>query len=180
MKRILLIVLVLIIAASAGMWGLRKYTKSFSPEAVAETAINGVKVKVTYGKPSKKGRLIFGREQDKALLPYGKVWRTGANEATLIELPEDVIMGGKPVKAGTYSLFSVPGQSSWNIILNSETGQWGTEYNDGKNIMKVEVPIRIRPSVQEMFNIYFEEIPNGVNMVLSWDQTEALVSFTHP
>lgn len=180
MKRILLIVLVLIIAASAGFWGLRKYTKSFSPEAVAETALNGVKVKVTYGKPSKKGRLIFGREQDKALLPYGKVWRTGANEATLIELPQDVLMGGKLVKAGTYSLFSVPGQSSWNIILNSETGQWGTEYNDGKNIMKVEVPIRIRPSVQEIFNIYFEEIPNGVNMVLSWDQTEALVAFTHP
>jgi hypothetical protein len=168
MKRILLIVFALIIAASIGTWGLRKYTKSFSPEAVAETAQNGVKIKVTYGKPSKKGRLIFGREQDKALLPYGKVWRTGANEATLIEFPEDVTLAGKPVKAGTYSLFSVPGQSNWNIILNSETGQWGTEYNDGKNVLKVEVPIRIRPSVQEIFNIYFEEIPNGVNMVLSW------------
>jgi hypothetical protein len=180
MKRIFLIVFGLIIAASIGMWGLRKYTKSFSPEAVAETAQNGVKIKVTYGKPSKKGRLIFGREQDKALLAYGKVWRTGANEATLIEFPEDVILAGKPVKAGTYSLFSVPGQSNWNIILNSETGQWGTEYNDGKNVLKVEVPIRIRQSVQEIFNIYFEEIPNGVNMVLSWDQTEALVPFTHP
>lgn len=180
MKRILLILVVLIAVALAGFWGLRKYTKSFSPEAVAETAQNGVKIKISYGQPSKKGRLIFGREQDKALLPYGKVWRTGANEATLIELKEDVIIGGKPVKAGTYSLFSVPGQSSWKIILNSETGQWGTEYNDGKNVMSVEVPIRIRPSVQEIFQIYFEEIPNGVNMVLSWDQTEALVPFTHP
>jgi hypothetical protein len=180
MKRILLIVFALIIVALAGFWGVRKYTKSFSPEAVAETSQHGIKLKIFYGQPSKKGRLIFGREQDKALLPYGKVWRTGANEATLIELEEDVIMGGKPVKAGTYSLFSVPGQSSWKIILNSETGQWGTEYNDGKNVMSVEVPIRIRPSVQETFQIYFEEIPNGVNMVLSWDQTEALVPFTHP
>ena len=95
MKRILLIAFALIIVASAGFWGLRKYTKSFSPEAVAETTQNGVKVKISYGQPSKKGRMIFGREQDKALLPYGKVWRTGANEATLIELEEDVIMGGK-------------------------------------------------------------------------------------
>ncbi|SEJ69217.1 Protein of unknown function [Dyadobacter sp. SG02] len=180
MKRVLLIVFALIIVALAGFWGVRKYTKSFSPEAVAETSQNRVKIKVSYGQPSKKGRLIFGREQDKALLPYGKVWRTGANEATLLELEEDVTMGGKLVKAGTYSLFSVPGQSSWKIILNSETGQWGTEYNDGKNVMSVEVPIRIRPSVQEIFHIYFEEIPNGVDMVLSWDQTEALVPFTHP
>ncbi|WP_353722854.1 DUF2911 domain-containing protein [Dyadobacter sp. 676] len=180
MKKILLIVFALIIVALAGFWGVRKYTKSFSPEAVAETSANGIKIRVSYGQPSKKGRLIFGREQDKALLPYGKVWRTGANEATVIEFEKDVIMGGKPVKAGSYSLFSVPGQSSWKIILNSETGQWGTEYNDGKNVMNVEVPIRIRPAVQEVFHIYFEEIPNGVNMVLSWDQTEALVPFTHP
>lgn len=180
MKKTLLIISTLIIVALAGFWGVRKYTKSFSPEAVAETTSNGVDIKVSYGQPRKKGRMIFGREQDKALLPYGKVWRTGANEATLIEFAKDVLMGGTLVKAGTYSLFSVPGQSSWKIILNSETGQWGTEYNDGKNITNVEVPIRIRPSVQEVFHIYFEEIPNGANMVLSWDQTEALVPFTQP
>lgn len=180
MKKTLLIVLILIVVALAGFWGVRKYTKSFSPEAIAETTTNGVKIKVTYGQPSKKGRMIFGREQDNALLPYGKVWRTGANEATVIEFENDVVMGGKKVKAGRYSLFSVPGQSSWKIILNSETGQWGTEYNDGRNVMNVEVPIRIRPTVQEMFHIYFEEMPNGVTMVLSWDQTEALVPFTHP
>lgn len=180
MKKPLLIVFGLVIVAFAGFLGMRKYTKSFSPEAIAETTQNGVKIKITYGQPGKKGRLIFGREQDKALLPYGKVWRTGANEATIIEFPADVVMGGKLVKAGSYSLFSVPGQSTWKIILNSETGQWGTEYNDGKNVMSVEVPIRIRPTVQEVFHIYFEEIPDGVNMVLSWDQTEALIPFTHP
>ncbi|WAC10713.1 DUF2911 domain-containing protein [Dyadobacter pollutisoli] len=178
MKRIFLIVSVLIVIAIAGFFGFRKYTKSFSPEAVAESTANGVSVKVIYSRPNKKGRLIFGREQDNALLPYGKVWRTGANEATLVELSKDVYLAGKAVKAGTYSLYSVPGQSSWKIILNSEVGQWGTEYNDGKDVLNVEVPIRIRPSVQELFLIYFEEIPNGTNMVLSWDQTEALVPFT--
>jgi hypothetical protein len=179
MKRILLIVSVLIVVALLGFFGFKKYTKSFSPEAVAESTANGIEVKVIYSRPNKKGRLIFGREQDNALLPYGKVWRTGANEATLVELASDVYLAGKLVKAGTYSLYSVPGQSSWKIILNSETGQWGTEYNDGKDILTVEVPIRIKPSVQELFLIYFEEIPNGANMVLSWDQTEALVPFTN-
>jgi hypothetical protein len=178
MKKILLIILGVIIIASIAFLGVRKYTKSFSPEAVAETEQNGVKIKVTYSKPSKKGRLLFGREQDKALVPYGKVWRTGANEATLIEFAEDILIAGEPVKAGSYSMYSAPGQSSWKIILNSETGQWGTEYNDGKDVLRVEVPIRIRPKVQELFDVYFEEIPSGVNMVLSWDQTEALVPFT--
>jgi hypothetical protein len=178
MKKTLLIIIGLLLVVAIGFFGVRKYTKSFSPEAVAETTQNGVNVKVTYSKPSKKGRLLFGREQDKALAPYGKVWRTGANEATLIELGNDVSIGGKPVKAGTYSLYSVPGQSTWKIILNAETGQWGTEYNDGKDIMRVDVPIRIRPKVQEQFTISFEDIPGGVNMVLSWDQTEALVPIT--
>ncbi|NIJ51107.1 DUF2911 domain-containing protein [Dyadobacter arcticus] len=177
MKKILLVILGVIIIFVVGFFGVRKYTKSFSPEAIAETSENGIKIKVIYSKPGKKGRLIFGRQQDKALLPYGKVWRTGANEATLIEIGEEVLLSGKTVKAGTYSLYSVPGQSSWKVILNAETGQWGTEYNDGKDILRVEVPIRIRPSVQELFEIYFEELPNGVNMILSWDQTEALVPF---
>ena len=178
MKKILLILISVIVVALIGFFGVRKYTKSFSPEAVAETSQNGVQVKVTYSKPGKKGRMLFGREENKALAPYGKVWRTGANEATLIELGEGLSIGGKPVKAGTYSLYSVPGQSTWKIILNSETGQWGTEYNDGKDVLNVQVPIRIRPTVQELFNIYFEEIPGGVNMILSWDQTEALVPIT--
>lgn len=178
MKKFLPFIIGLLVVALVGFFGVRKYTKSFSPEAVAETTNNGVNVKVTYSKPSKKGRLLFGREQDKALAPYGKVWRTGANEATLIEFGSGVSIAGKTIAAGTYSLYSVPGQSTWKIILNSETGQWGTEYNDGKDILRVEVPIRVKPKVQEQFTIYFEDIPGGVNMILSWDQIEALVPIT--
>ncbi|WP_138482341.1 DUF2911 domain-containing protein [Dyadobacter bucti] len=178
MKKILLIVLGVLAVLALGFFGFKKYTKSFSPEAVAETSNNGVNVKVNYSKPGKKGRHIFGREQDKALLPYGKVWRTGANEATVIEIGQGVSIAGKPVEAGSYSLYSIPDQGSWKIILNSDVGQWGTEYNDGKNVLTVEVPIRVKPSVQELFTIYFEDIPNGSNMILSWDQTEAIVPFT--
>jgi hypothetical protein len=179
MKRIFLFVFILVAVGLLGFFGFKRYTKSFSPETVVENSWNDLDLKVTYSKPGKKGRLIFGREQDKALVPYGKVWRTGANEATIIELAKDVDIAGKLVKAGTYSIYSVPGQSNWKIILNSDVGQWGTEYNDGKDVLTVEVPIRIRPTVQELFNISFEGIPNGTNMVLSWDQTEALVPFTN-
>lgn len=178
MKKILLIVLGVFVVLAIGFFGFKKYTKSFSPEAAAETSNAGVNVKVTYSKPGKKGRHIFGREQDKVLLPYGKVWRTGANEATIIEIGQGVSIAGKPVKPGSYSLYSIPDQGSWKIILNSDVGQWGTEYNDGKNVLTVEVPIRVKPSVQELFTIYFEDIPNGSNMILSWDQTEAIVPFT--
>jgi hypothetical protein len=178
MKKILLIVLGVLVVLGIGFFGFKKYTKSFSPEAVAKTSNGGISVKVTYSQPSKKGRHIFGREQDKALLPYGKVWRTGANEATIIEIGEGVSIAGEPVKPGSYSLYSIPDQGSWKIILNSDVGQWGTEYNDGKNVLTVEVPIRVKPSVQELFTIYFEDVPNGSNMILSWDQTEAIVPFT--
>lgn len=159
----------------AAFLGYRNYTKSFSPEAEARYEKGNLKIKVTYCQPAKKGRLIFGREQDNALVPYNKVWRTGANEATLITLSQDVDIAGTRVKAGTYSLWTIPGPGSWQVVLNEETGQWGTEYNDGKNLARIEVPIRIKNPVTQNFTIYFEEATEGVTMVLSWDQTEALV-----
>lgn len=175
MKKALRILLIVCILLLAGFFGLRTYTKSFSPEAIAERNANGLNIKVTYSQPGKKGRHLFGREEDKALLPYGKVWRTGANEATVINFKQDVIFAGEPVKAGKYSLWTVPGQSTWKVILNSETGQWGTDYNDGKNILTKEVTLRVSPQVRELFEIYFEDQPEGVNMILSWDQIEAIV-----
>ncbi len=155
--------------------GYRRYTKLFSPEAVSLYQNNGLVIRVTYCRPAKKGRLIFGREKDNALVPYGKVWRTGANEATLITFVQDILVAGTPVKAGTYSLWTVPGPAKWEVILNKETGQWGTQYNDGMDIARVEVPIRINPDVSGDFEIYFEEAPDGPNMILDWDQTEVIV-----
>lgn len=155
--------------------GYRSYTKSFSPEAVAVYQDSTLNVRIQYCRPAKKGRLIFGREKDNALVPYGKVWRTGANEATLITFSQDVIVAGEPIKAGTYSLWTIPGPAKWQLVINQETGQWGTEYNDGKDLMRIEIPIRINPAVTENFQIYFEKTPQGPNMILDWDQTEAVV-----
>lgn len=180
MKKPLLILLVVVAVVVIGFFGLRTYTKSFSPEAEASFHQNGLDVVVRYSKPAKKNRHVFGREQDNALVPYGKVWRTGANEATVIEFAEDVIFAGQPVKAGAYSLWSIPDQSTWELILNSETGQWGTEYNDGKNLLSGDATLRVIPKVRELFTIYFEEVPDGANMILSWDQTEAVVPIRRP
>lgn len=175
MKKPLLIICISILVLLIGVFVYKKYTKSLSPEASATFDQHGLKVEVIYGRPAKKGRFIFGRQQDNALVPYEKIWRTGANEATIIDIPQDVMFAGRQLLAGKYSLWTVPGPGAWKVILNSETGQWGTKYNDGKDILKGEVPIRIRSGVQQFFTIYFEKKPDGVNMILSWDQTEAIV-----
>ncbi|MDQ6478758.1 DUF2911 domain-containing protein [Dyadobacter sp. LHD-138] len=175
MKKTLLILSIVIAVMLAGFILLRMYTKSFSPSSVASYHEKGIDIDVNYSQPGKKGRYVFGREQDKALVPYGKVWRTGANEATVIKIGEGISFAGKPVKPGSYSLWTIPGQSAWTVILNSETGQWGTNYNDGQNFLKSNVSIRINPKVEELFKIYFQDQPNGTNMILSWDQTEAII-----
>jgi len=180
MKKTLLIILIVIAAGLAGFFALKKYTKTFSPASVAAYHDRGIDVEVNYSQPAKKGRYIFGREQDKALVPYGKVWRTGANEATVIKFDKNVKFVGQSVKAGTYSLWTIPGQAAWKVILNRETGQWGTEYNDGQDFIKADVRIRVNPKVEELFKIYYQEQPQGVNMILSWDQTEAIIPIELP
>lgn len=155
--------------------GQKSYTKSFSPSATAVLDSAGLAVQVQYCQPLKKGRLIFGRETDQALVPYGKVWRTGANEATLVTFGQATQVGDTSVPAGTYSLWSIPGPAKWQLVLNRETGQWGTQYNDGKDLARIPVSIRVKTRVNENFKIYFESLPTGTSMILSWDQTEAVV-----
>lgn len=104
-----------------------------SPAITSESA----NVKITYGQPSKKGREIFGK-----LVPFGQVWRTGANSATEVTFKKDVNFGGKSVKAGTYSLFTIPNQGDWEVILNSELKQWGAygyEKVKDKNVTQIKV-----------------------------------------
>jgi hypothetical protein len=102
-----------------------------SPRVTAE----GTNVSVAYGQPSKKGRLLFGKEDTQSLEKYDKVWRTGANKSTEITFKKDGKFGGKDVKAGTYSLFTIPGEKQWTVILNSVVGQPGaSEYEKNKGM----------------------------------------------
>ncbi len=131
-----------------------------SPRVTAE----GKDVKVSYGQPSKKGRVIFGE-----LVPYNKVWRTGANEATEITFAKDMTFGGKPVKAGTYSLFTIPSESEWTIILNSELKQWGSyEYDKikGKDVLQVKVPAKKVPMSEKLIMNF----DGSNNLNIMWDE----------
>lgn len=134
--------------------------------------VEGTNVKVTYGRPYKKGREVFG-----GLEKYGKVWRTGADEATEITFAKDVNFGGKPVKAGTYTLFTVPDQSEWTVILNGQLGQWGAydyeKYKD-KDVVQVKAPAKKLDKVVEQLTIRFA----GNNMIIEWDTTQISVPIT--
>jgi|AntRauTorckE5430_2_1112549.scaffolds.fasta_scaffold03411_3 hypothetical protein len=106
-----------------------------SPPRSAENTIGSAKVTVNYGSPSARGRNIFDD-----LVPYGNIWRTGANEATTITFSEDVIVEGEPLGAGTYALFTIPGKDAWTIIFNKEAEQWGAyDYDESMDALRVEV-----------------------------------------
>ncbi|MES2517953.1 MAG: DUF2911 domain-containing protein [Bacteroidota bacterium] len=175
MKILRIVLIILAVLASVFVFIRFYYTKSFSPSATAEFDGNGLQVTVDYCQPSKKGRLIFGEEKDKALVPYGKWWRTGANEATVIKFSKDVKIAGKSLKAGTYTLFTIPEKNNWTVIINQEVGQWGLSYDDKKNVLSVPVPSSQADSSAEQFKIDFAEQPNGADMILQWDSTQVVI-----
>jgi hypothetical protein len=126
-------------------------------------------VKVVYGRPQKKGRTMLGDKE-----PYGKVWRTGANETTEIKLFRDVTFGDKVIPAGTYSLYSIPDKSEWTIIFNSKLDTWGAfEYDESKDIARIKVPAGKTDAEVEVFAIAFEGGDGkGVGtMMLAWEST---------
>lgn len=138
---------------------------ALSPRATAQHG----NVSVDYGQPSKRGRVIFG-----VLEPWGQVWRTGANEATVVTFKKDGTFGGKPVKAGKYTLFTIPREKEWEFILNSSQGQWGAyEYEKIKSadVLHVTVPSKQIKEVVEVFTITVKQDA----MLLEWDQTQVSV-----
>jgi len=130
-------------------------------------------LKVTYGQPSKRGRKVFG-----SLIPFGKIWRTGANEATEITLVNDVKVRNKRFKAGTYTIFTIPGAKTWTIIFNRELGQWGAfdypKYKD-QDELRYEAKVLITEDVYESFTIFFRERKKGVDLIMVWSNTMILV-----
>lgn len=171
MKILKVILIILAILASFAVFVRFYYTKSFSPSATAEYDKNGLSITVDYCQPSKKGRLIFGTTEEKALVPYGKWWRTGANEATVIKFSKDVTIAGKVLKAGTYTLFTIPEKGDWTIIFNAEVGQWGLSYDEKKDVLKVPASSTQQADTVEKFTIDFNEKEQGVEMLLHWDTT---------
>lgn len=141
-----------------------------SPNATVSQTIGTTEVTITYGRPSVNDRTIFD-----GLVPFGQVWRTGANESTAITFSSDVMIEGETVEAGTYSLYSVPGEDEWTIIINSKLS-WGTQYDQSADVLRVNVEPETGQEV-EQFMIYFENVSeDSAECVLHWDTTK--VPFT--
>ncbi|MEC5144519.1 DUF2911 domain-containing protein [Chitinophaga sp. 212800010-3] len=132
-------------------------------------------IELSYSRPLKNGRIIMGD-----LVPYGKVWRTGANSATTITFGEDVNFGGVPVKAGKYGLLSIPDAGSWTVILTSSLDVTSpAAYKPENDIARVKVKPVSLPSSEESFTIGFEDIkPSSMQLAISWDKTKVPVSIT--
>ena len=123
--------------------------KPLSPPGQASVKFDdGKTVTIQYSRPSMRGRKIFG-----GLVPYDQVWRTGANSATSLETDVDLTIGGANVPAGSYTLYTLPGMNSWKLIINKQTGQWGTEYSEGQDVARVDMKVAQLPSGMEMFTI---------------------------
>jgi hypothetical protein len=146
-----------------------------SPPASTTCDLGGGKsIKTDYSSPRMKGRKIYGE-----LVPYGKVWRTGANEATTFVTSSDVVVGGKTVPAGSYTLFTIPNADKWTLIINKKTGEWGIPYKyESDELARVDMKVSKLPSPVENFTISYEKSGNGCTMNLDWETTRASVDIT--
>ena len=145
-----------------------------SPRDSAVATIGGARVAVDYGRPSKRGREIFG-----ALVPYNAVWRTGANAATGLVTSQPLKMGSTTVPAGSYTLYTIPTASGWTLIVNKQTGQWGTDYNQAQDQARIPMQVKKAAAPTEQFTIAIE--PSGQTggvLAMTWDTTRAELPFT--
>ena len=173
MKRPVLIIAAVVVLLILAFVGYRfATTKSHSPSQTVSVDKDDLKVAVTYSRPYKKGRLIFGDENDKALVPFGQYWRLGANEATEITFSKEVEFAGTKVPAGQYRIYAIPGKDQWELRLNSELGKWGyAEPDYSKDVFKVTVPRETNSEAVEQFTILLKEQADYIEMQLIWDTT---------
>lgn len=137
-----------------------------SPNAAVSQTIGTTEVRITYGRPSVNDREIFG-----GLVSYGEVWRTGANEATTFSVTSDVMIEGEPLSAGTYSFYTIPGGDQWTLIFNNAAEQWGTNYDESADALRVTVTPESAPK-HEMMTFTFEQVTaNEGTCVLYWNET---------
>ena len=167
-------ILGLVIAVVLTVLFFQRYsTKAYSPEDTVVYEDENVELEVFYNRPYKKDREIFG-----ALVPYGEVWRTGANEATTFTTSDTLLVDGSVLPAGKYTLWTIPMEDSWKVIFNSKMYPWGIDsdkkaYRDpAYDVLVLEVPTQQPEAPLEQFSIYFEEANDFVLLNLAWDETK--------
>jgi hypothetical protein len=170
-KVTLAVSLLLVFATLSPAQNKEDKSKRPSPPGTAEVTLKGKTVTIDYSRPSMKGRKIMGE-----LVPYGKVWRTGANEATTLTTPVDLNMGGTKVPAGKYTLWTLPSAGDWKLIINKQTGQWGTNYDEKQDFVRIDMQKKELSAPVEQFTISFDKKgEDGAELVLQWEETSVSV-----
>jgi len=143
-----------------------------SPPDSVKASVAGAALAVRYSRPSTRGRAIFGN-----VVPWNQVWRTGANQATIFETSADLIIAGTPVPAGTYSLWTLPSPAGWKLIVNKNTGQWGTDYNAQYDLARLDMKVERLLQPVEQFTIALYGSGKDGMLALSWERTMASIAF---
>ncbi len=147
------------------------YPTNYPVLKIQDKATEPVLARVIYSRPQKNGRIIFGD-----LVEYGKVWRMGANEATEIEFYENVKIDGKKVAKGRYTLYAIPLQDNWTIILNKDVDTWGAfKYDVQKDVLRTTVPVQMLNEAVEALAMNFEKADNGCNLIIAWDNVKIVL-----
>ncbi len=148
-----------------------------SPPATATVSLAGQTLTIHYNSPSLRGRRVGGPE----IVPYGQVWRTGANPATSFTTPVSLHIGNTLVPAGSYTIYTLPQPGKWQLIVNKQVGQWGTVYNQDQDLGRIPMQNHTLPSPQEVMSISFDDIKkDSAVMHIRWDTTDEAVKISTP
>jgi hypothetical protein len=166
--------LCLLLFASVGLAQQDKSARPSPPAKASCSMGDGATITVDYSSPRAKGRKVFG-----GLVPYGEVWRLGANEATAFVTTAAVTVGGAQVPAGSYTLFAVPNADKWALVISKKTGEWGVPYPGAdSDLARVDMKVSKLPSAAENFSISFDKTGSGCTMRTEWESTRASVDIT--
>ncbi|MBZ9628058.1 DUF2911 domain-containing protein [Psychroflexus sp. CAK1W] len=159
--------IVFLIAFSTSAQDFSDIDKSPMDAVITRNQDNSPLARIIYSRPKKKDRVIFGE-----LVPFNKIWRTGANEATEITFYEDVLFNGTEVEAGTYSLYTIPEKDKWTLIINEKINTWGAySYDKSLDILRTAVPVKSTAASVEDFSITFKSTRVGSDLLMGWDDT---------
>jgi hypothetical protein len=155
-------------------------SKRPSPPASAACKFSdGKTIKIDYSSPRAKGRKIFGEASEKALVPYGQIWRTGANDATTFVTDTNLNVGGKAVPAGSYTIFTVPKADAWSLVISKKTGEWGTDYpGEKEDLTRVPMSVSKSAAPVENFTIALDQAGSKCTLRMEWENTRASVEIT--
>jgi hypothetical protein len=149
------------------------------PASAACKFSDGKTIKIDYSSPRAKGRKIFGAASEKALVPYGEIWRTGANAATTFVADANLTVGGKAVPAGSYTIYTVPKADAWSLVISKKTGEWGTDYpGEKEDLARVPMSVSKTTAPVENFTIAFDSAGSKCTLRMEWENTRASLDIT--